>query len=78
MEKLVLRNGLMTGYFVSDQQSLYYQSEIFTSVLKYVQSHPTSCRMKEAANKLTLAFYNVNSVSDGLRVLRELDPSGLA
>ena len=74
MEKLVLRNGNMTSYFVSDQQSAYYQSEIFTAVLRFVQSNPSSCKMREAAGKLTLSFNNVKSVADGLRVMRLLIP----
>jgi transcription-repair coupling factor (superfamily II helicase) len=73
MENLVLRNGNMTGYFVSDQQSPYYQSEIFTSVLKFVQANTAGCKMKEAANKLTLAFYHVSKVADGLKMLRKIE-----
>ncbi|NVO21092.1 MAG: transcription-repair coupling factor [Bacteroidetes bacterium] len=74
MEKLVLRNGNMTGYFVSDQQSAYYQSEMFTAVLKYVQQNPRDCRMKEIANKLTLAFTNVSNVGRALQILRDIVP----
>jgi transcription-repair coupling factor (superfamily II helicase) len=33
IEKLVLKQGKMIGYFVSDQQSDYYQSKRFMSVM---------------------------------------------
>ena len=70
IEKLILRNQSMTGYFLSNEASLYYQSEIFTAVLKYVQTHTSSCHMKEGKGKLTLTFQKINDVSDALRVLR--------
>lgn len=71
MEKLVLKNQSMTGYFLSNETSPYYQSEAFTAVLKYVQSHTHSCRMKEGAGKLTITFHKVSSISDALKVLRD-------
>jgi transcription-repair coupling factor (superfamily II helicase) len=74
MEKLVLKNGLMTGYFVSDQQSPYYQSEIFTAVLRFVQLNPRSCKMKEVGSKLSLTVYNITNVGVGLGVIREILP----
>ena len=72
MEKLVLRNGVMTGYFVADQESPYFQSDIFTSVLRYVQANPRSCKMKETNGKLSLTFLEVKSVGSGLQKLRDL------
>lgn len=74
IEKLMLRNGAMTAYFVSNQESPYYQSETFTAVLKYVQQNAASCRMKEAVGKLTLTFREVSSVMEGLIRLRKINP----
>jgi len=71
MEKLILKNQLMTGHFLSNEASPYYQSEIFTAVLKYVQSHTQSCRMKEGSGKLTITFQKVTSIKDALKVLRD-------
>jgi transcription-repair coupling factor (superfamily II helicase) len=73
IEKLILRNHLMTGYFLSNEASPYYQSEIFTAVLKYVQTHSSTCRMKEGSGKLTVTFQNVRSVSNALKVLRDFN-----
>jgi transcription-repair coupling factor (superfamily II helicase) len=71
-EKLILRNQLMTGHFISNETSAYYQSEIFTAVLKYVQTHTNSCRMKEGSGKLSITFQRVSNVSDALKILREM------
>jgi transcription-repair coupling factor (superfamily II helicase) len=72
-EKLILRNQAMTGYFVSNETSPYYQSETFTAVLKYVQTHTHSCRMKEGSGKLSITFHKVNTVSEALVVLRGMN-----
>ncbi len=52
----------MIGHFVSNQESPYYQSEIFGKVLKFVQQNPTASRMREKNNKLTLSFDDVQKI----------------
>ena len=42
IEKLVMKKGKMIGYFVSDQQSDYYQSKRFTNMLQFVQKNSAS------------------------------------
>ncbi len=65
-EKIILKNKKLTGYFISKQDSPYYQSEKFTQVLKFVQQNPSLCRIREANDKLTLTFFNVETVEDAL------------
>ncbi|WP_394331221.1 transcription-repair coupling factor [Flavobacterium akiainvivens] len=73
LEKLVLKQGKMVGYFVGDQQSDYYQSGTFYRVLKFVQQHPTLGKMKEKQTKnglrLLLTFENVKTVKRALDLL---------
>jgi len=73
IEKLVLKQEKMICYFVSDQQSDYYTSAQFHSVLKFVQTHGNVCRMKEKQTpnglRLLLTFDNVKSVKKGLELL---------
>jgi transcription-repair coupling factor (superfamily II helicase) len=71
-EKIVLKNEKMVGYFISNQESSYYQSEIFTRVLKYVQKNPAACRMKETTDKLTLTFASIRTAEDALQALKEI------
>jgi transcription-repair coupling factor (superfamily II helicase) len=47
IEKLVLKQGKMIGYFVSDQQSDYYQSKRFMSVMNFVQKQSSICKIKK-------------------------------
>ena len=77
LEKVVMKQGKMIGYFIADQQSSFYQSKAFSRVLQYVQTHPQSCTMKEkktrAGLKLLLTFEKVTSVDRALKVLQPLD-----
>jgi transcription-repair coupling factor (superfamily II helicase) len=73
IEKLVLKQGKMAGYFVGDQQSDYYQSPAFYKVLQFVQKHPSLSKMKEKQTKnglrLLLTFENVKTVKKALDLL---------
>jgi transcription-repair coupling factor (superfamily II helicase) len=71
-EKLVLKGGKLIGFFIPDENSPYYQTEIFTRILHFVQANQRKCRMKEGNQKLTLTFENILSVTDALLKLREL------
>lgn len=62
-EKLVLKNQRLIGYFVSNQSSAFYNSEIFSRVLNYVKNHSAHCRLREDKNRLTLSVKDISSVS---------------
>ena len=67
IEKLIMKQGKMICYFVSDQQSSYYNSPQFMKVLQFVQKNPSICRMKEkqtpAGLRLLLTFENAKSIN---------------
>jgi len=73
-EKMFLKNERMTGYFVSNQESPFYQSKKFTQMLNFVQNNPAICRMKEAKDKLSLSFFRIRTIEDALKILRRVDP----
>ncbi|PCE66146.1 transcription-repair coupling factor [Sediminicola luteus] len=79
LEKLVLKKGRMIGYFVSDQESHFYQSDTFTHILRFVQSHPDRCKMKEKETRnglrLLLSFDNIKAISTALAALTPLVPA---
>jgi transcription-repair coupling factor (superfamily II helicase) len=69
IEKIILKHQKMVCQFISDPQSAYYQSPVFGQVLKYVQTHHQTCRMKEGNNKLTLTFEKVKTVKKAKELL---------
>jgi transcription-repair coupling factor (superfamily II helicase) len=70
-EKIVIRNGTMVIYFISNQMSPYYQSPHFTGILGVIQSFK-KMKMKEHKNKLTLSLQNITSIDTALDVLEKL------
>jgi len=72
MEKLVLKQQKLIGYFIANQDSPFYQSATFTNVLKFVQANPYTCKMKERNDKLTLVFENVASIEKAIEVLKPI------
>lgn len=76
IEKLVMKQGKMIGYFVGDQQSDFYQSARFHNVLRFVQQHGNLCRMKEKETKnglrLLLTFENVKSINKALELINQI------
>ncbi len=74
IEKLVMKQGKMICYFVSDQQSSYYQSGRFSQVLQFVQTQSKLCTMKEKQTpnglRLLLTFENVKSINKALELIQ--------
>ncbi len=61
-ERIVLKNGIMLAYFISDQQSGYYKTTIFTNILKTITAHPNKIQVKEQTNKLFIKILGITSV----------------
>jgi len=69
MEKILLRNGKMVCYLVSDQESMFYKSDVFTAILNFLQKYPKKTALKERKDKLTMSFQDIKSVKDAIAVL---------
>jgi transcription-repair coupling factor (superfamily II helicase) len=71
-EKLILRNNRLACYFISNEESAYFQSPQFTAILEYIKTNPPNCRMKEDKNRLMLIFRETGKVRHALEVLEQL------
>ncbi|WP_297868673.1 transcription-repair coupling factor, partial [uncultured Flavobacterium sp.] len=73
IERLMMKQGKMVGYFIGDQQSDFYQSNRFMKVLQFAQRNGNVCKIKEKETKnglrLLLTFDNVKSVNKALELL---------
>ena len=72
IEKLMLKQGKMYLYFVSNPDSPYYQSDAFGKILNYVSSHPRQCNFREANGKHSVVISPVDSVASALTICREI------
>jgi len=77
IEKLVMKQGKMIGYFISDQNSGFYQSNRFTKLLEFVQRNGDIARMKEKQTsgglRLLLTFENIKSVRKALETIKMME-----
>lgn len=71
-EKLVLKSGKMIGYFISNPQSMYFQSAHFTRILNYIQKAPKGVKMSEKNDKLRLIYSDITSIDQALSRLEEI------
>ena len=76
LEKVIMKHGKMVGYFISDKDSRFYQSEAFTRVLQYVQTNHKSVTMKEKQTRkglrLLITFANIKNVETALQKLQAI------
>ena len=71
-EKILLRQHNMTAYFVSNQQSKYYESSTYMQIMQYIMNHPKRTALKETNDKLQLTVKEVETVTQALELLREM------
>jgi transcription-repair coupling factor (superfamily II helicase) len=71
-EKLILKNGKLTAWFVSNQKSPYYQSETFSKILQFVQNNPKNCTMNEGENRLTLKIEHIKDIGGAMEILKRM------
>ena len=70
-EKIILKNNSMILHFISNQESPYYQSSIFSGILHYVQKNQQLFRMKEG-KKLTLSVDHTQNINQALELLTRI------
>ena len=76
LEKIMMKQHKMVGYFIPDQNSKFFDSPQFSKLLKYVQKHPKTCVLKEKQTRsglrLLLTFNKVKSIQEGLQFLHQI------
>ena len=72
IEKIMLKQGHMYLFFVSNTNSPYFQSEAFGKVLNYVSNHPRQCNFREANGKRSVVITPVSSVAAALTICRAI------
>lgn len=71
-EKIMLRQGIMSMQFVSNQSSPFYQSKTFGRIIKYVMDNPRRCNFKDSKGHRLIKISNVPSVAEAVTVLKSM------
>ena len=71
-EKIIIKNGLLIAFFVSNPMSPYYKSETFASVMEKIASCQGIIELKQNENKLKILSRNVVSLKQAYGILSRL------
>jgi transcription-repair coupling factor (superfamily II helicase) len=70
--KIVLKNNLLFATFPNENNTAYYQSNLFTSMLQFIQHNGNLCKLKQSSKVLQVIFSNINSIDKGQDVFDKI------
>jgi transcription-repair coupling factor (superfamily II helicase) len=73
VEKIVLKKSVLITYFVSNPESPFYSSPKFKEVIRNIQAHQGTFRMREDQEKLSLRSDRVDSIQEAYEILEKLN-----
>ncbi len=71
-EKIIIKNGVMIAFFISNPLSRYYKSDKFAKVLENVSKNPSLFELKQNDDRLRIFSRNIDSISKAYSVLKKL------
>ena len=73
IEKVIIKQNKMIGYFIADQQSEFYQTQRFTRVMQLIQENSKLCQIKEKQTRnglrLLVTFNQITSIKKAINAL---------
>jgi transcription-repair coupling factor (superfamily II helicase) len=71
-EKIILKNGVMLAYFISNNMHSYYRGNLFPEILTTIQSLGDRCRVNEVKGKLYIRVKSIPDVRQAILFLSKL------
>jgi len=71
-EKVFLKAGRMTLFFVSNPESPFYQSQAFGKVIDYMMKYPRRCDLREQNGRRSMLIKDIPNVETAVGVLQEI------
>ena len=71
-EKIIIKNGVLIAFFISNPLSQYYRSDRFSSILENVTANPKLFELKQNDNRLRIFVRNVDGIAKAYSVLNKL------
>jgi transcription-repair coupling factor (superfamily II helicase) len=72
MEHVKVKNGLMIVRFVGDNNSPFFKTDTFLSMLRRVVADPDRFVVKQYNNRLSMTVRKIYSIAEGVAMLRSL------
>ena len=71
-EKIIIKNGVLIAFFISNPLSQYYRTDRFAKILENVSMNPKLFELKQNDSKLRIFSRNIDSISKAYSVLKKL------
>ena len=71
-EKILLKQGRMFLYFVSNMNSPYYQSDVFGRIIDYATHNVKRCNLREQNGKRSMVITDVPTVGEAVSVIKKI------
>jgi len=71
-EKIIIKNGVMIAFFISNPLSKYYKSDMFSRILENITLNPKLFELKQNDDRLRVFTRNVDSISKAYDLLKRL------
>ena len=71
-QRISLKNNLFTAYFVSQENTNYFQSNKFGQILQFFKSNFKTCEMKELKGKSIFRIVDVNSTEEAINKCKQI------
>jgi transcription-repair coupling factor (superfamily II helicase) len=71
-EKVVLKQGRMSLFFVSNPESPFYQSDAFDRILSFVAHNPRRCNFREVNGKRSMTIADIPTVEEAVKLLTSI------
>lgn len=72
IEKIYLKGGNMSLFFVSNQDSPFYNSQAFGKVIKFVQENQAQCRFAAEGARRRLLISEIPNVENAVDILKRI------
>jgi len=71
-EKIIIKNGVLIAFFISNPLSQYYRSDMFSRILENVSVNSKLFELKQNDNRLRVFSRNIDSLSTAYSILKKL------
>ncbi len=72
-EKIILKKNTLTGYFIGNSSSKYFQSDEFGKVLGFLQSNHPLIQLKEVNGKLLFIIHKIPTIKAAMHWMEKME-----
>lgn len=72
LEKIIIKNGILIAFFITNQMSAYYRSDTFSDILKKISQENRIFELKQTESKLRIISRNIDSILKAYETLKKL------